>query len=590
MQHKAPSLVLRVRTDSASQPAIFVRRESTRRRLRLTGRSRASTVGLLALFVLLGCFLLGQAVAVEPPRSASDQLDEVGEWLRQGHRLEVNNHWDEALAHYEKAIRAFPNERSLKRRFDFTRMHFDVCRRLGDPSFRMSIEKLSLEQALDLYEEVLTRIQTHYVGTPHWGEMVEQGVDNFEVALSESVFVQTNLPRCLPEQINVCRRALRRELGQQLIRNRTDARAAVEGMARLAERQLGISPVAVVLEFACGATNSLDIYSAYLTPDQLHEVYSQIEGNFVGLGIELRTQDNQLTILRVIPHSPAEYAGIRTDDRILAIDGKNIESMSTDKAANLLQGKAGTTLELLVAAPGEAPRAVRAERRRVEVPSIDEIKIVDTVRGVGYLRLSCFQKSTSRDLSDALWQLHRQGMRGGLIVDLRSNPGGLLSAAVEAVDKFVENGTIVSTRGRDIREGFTYSAHAAGTWRVPLVVLIDHDSASAAEIFAGAIRDHRRGVVIGQRSYGKGSVQGIFPLHSHSSGIRLTTAKFYSPKGHPFSLVGVEPDIVARTADRPTGERVSASREDASLAAAIDQFARPSLSRPSAPSQARLQR
>jgi len=546
-------------------------------------------LGVLLVFVLLGCFWADTAAAVESAQATSNRLVEVGELLRQGRQLEIDNRWDEALAHYEKAMRAFPDERGLKQRFDLARMHFDVRRRFGDASYCASLSQLSLERALSLYEEVLVRIQTHYVESPRWKELVEQGMTNFEVALSEPAFVARHLPRCPREQIDALRYTLRRELGQRGIPDRMAACAAVGWAAREAQQRLGISPVAVVFEFNCGATNSLDLYSAFLTPDQLTEVYSQIEGNFVGLGIELKTQDGRLAIIRVIPHSPAEYAGIRPGDQILAIDGKNIENMPMDKAANLLQGQEGSRVELVLAAPGQSPRTVRAERRRVDVPSIDQIKIVDAQQGIGYLRLSCFQKSTARDLDDALWQLHRQGMRGGLIVDLRSNPGGLLIAAVDAVDKFVESGPIVSTRGRDVREGFTYSAHAPGTWRVPLIVLIDHDSASAAEIFAGAIQDLRRGTIIGQRSYGKGSVQGIFPLHSHSSGIRLTTARCYSPNGHPYNLVGVMPDRVVQTVARPIDSSVAAGPQDETLAEAL-RFAQTSLSRPVAVDRARVQR
>ena len=353
--------------------------------------------------------------------------------------------------------------------------------------------------------------------------------------------------------------------------------------ADLAQRRLGLSPVAVVLEFTCGATNALDPYSAYLTPDQLAEVYSQIEGNFVGLGVELKMDGGFLTIVRVIPRSPAEQAGVRDGDRILAIGGRPVESMSTDNAANLLQGEAGTVVELSLAAVGEQPRRLSVRRQRVDVPSVDDVQILDAERGIGYLKLTCFQKTTCRDLDEALWKLHRAGMRGGLIMDLRGNPGGLLVTSVEVVDKFVQQGVIVSTRGRNVQEKFTYSAHPDGTWRVPLVVLIDEDSASAAEIFAGAIRDHRRGTIIGHRSYGKGSVQGIFPLHSSPAGMRLTTAKFYSPDGRPYSLVGVEPDILVpshnmRQTARPIDGSIPAADADPILSAAL-RFARQSLTR-----------
>ena len=543
----------------------------------------------LSLFfvVVIGVGLSGErSAAVEPARLASSQLIEIGDLLRQGRTLEVEDRWDEALSHYEKAIRSFPNELSLKRRFEFSRMHFDVRRRLADQSYCRSLEQLSLDKALSVYEEVLVRIQTHHVDAPLWRELVEQGTNNFDVALSEPAFVEHNLHRCSRERIDNFRREMRRELEQRAIRTREDVRAAVEWVALAAQRDLGISPIAVVLEFNCGATNSLDAYSAFLTPDQLNEVYSQIEGNFVGLGVELRTEDGRLTIVRVIPRSPAEYAGLRAGDYILSIDGRDVGDLPMEQAANLLQGDAGSLVALSVASPGQPTRTLQAERRRVDVPSVDEVKIVDSLHGIGYLRLACFQKSTPRDLDDALWELHRRGMRGGVIVDLRGNPGGLLIAAVEAVDRFVESGVIVSTRGRDVREGQTYSAQADGTWRVPLIVLIDKDSASAAEIFAGAIRDHQRGTVIGQQSYGKGSVQGIFPLHSHASGIRLTTARFYSPLGRSYCQVGVTPDKVVQTVARPVASAVDPAN-DLTLATALD-FARQAITRPNSTAQSRV--
>jgi carboxyl-terminal processing protease len=165
-----------------------------------------------------------------------------------------------------------------------------------------------------------------------------------------------------------------------------------------------------------------------------------------------------------------------------------------------------------------------------------------------------------------------------LLVDVRGNPGGLLPAAVEVADKFVTAGTIVSTRGRNSHEDFDYQAHAFGTWQVPLVVLIDGDTASASEIFAGAIHDLRRGTVVGQRSYGKGSVQGIFALNSSKVGVRLTTAKFYSPGGHAIAHNGVYPDVVVRTTKKPVtaGLDQTAASEDPTLTAAL-QVARNSL-------------
>ncbi len=521
----------------------------------------------LAAFALL---VVSQAVAQQTTAiSIVTHSAEIDSLLQDGRRMEVECRWGEALSHYEEAIRQFPHDAGLKRRFSFTRLHYDVGRRYADRSFCRAIETLPFEEALELYDRVLLKIESHYVDVPHWKELVEHGTDNLSVALSEPAFVDRNLVESSSTVTDEFRSELRRMLEPLPIATRRDAGYAVSAAAALTRQRLGLSPTAVVLEYLCGATNALDRYSAYLTPDQLNEVYSQIEGNFVGLGIELKADGGELLIVRVITGSPAQQAGMLDGDRILAVDGRSTRNLTTDQAANLLQGAAGSTVNLIVVTSGEQPRRLSVCRRRVDVPSIDRVKIIDRQHGIAYLRLACFQKTTCRDLDEALWKLHRKGMKS-LIVDLRGNPGGLLMTAVEVVDKFVERGVIVSTRGRSTQEDFTYTARVPGTWRVPLVVIIDNDSASAAEIVAGAIRDHRRGTVVGVRSYGKGSVQGIFPLDMSTAGVRLTTAKFYSPTGRPYTRIGVEPDVTVRLAAKPIdGQIVPVDGDDAMLSAAV---------------------
>jgi carboxyl-terminal processing protease len=254
--------------------------------------------------------------------------------------------------------------------------------------------------------------------------------------------------------------------------------------------------------------------------------------------------------------------------------------MNTDQAANLLQGPEGSVVEVTLEIAGGTTRQIRMRRAQVDVPSVEGVRLLDPHSGIGYLKITSFQKSTSRELDTALWKLHTEaskdrgdsnviGMRG-LVIDVRHNPGGLLDASVDVADRFIEGGVIVSTRGRNPDEQGTYSAHQAGTWRVPLVVLIDGDSASASEIFAGAIRDHHRGTIIGTRSYGKGTVQGIFPMGRVNAGLRLTTAKFYSPNGHGFSKVGVSPDVQIQHVARPVIDGDAASAGTIATSAATD--------------------
>ena len=283
-----------------------------------------------------------------------------------------------------------------------------------------------------------------------------------EVALNEPVFLERYVPEANRFASRSFSSEIRSILGSRPIRTRDEAAQAVALAASMAQKRMSVPATVAVLEYLCGATNSLDQYSAFLTPDQLNEVYSQIEGNFVGLGIELKVQANSLTIIRVITGSPAEQAGIHSGDRIVSVDGQSTNSMSTDQAANLLQGVEGSIASLVVVGADGKERQMTVRRRRVDVPSVDQIGIIDRENSVGYFRLTCFQKTTSHDIDVALWKLQRDGMRS-LIVDVRGNPGGLLLSAVEAVDRFVERGVIVTTHGRSIQEDSTFTAHVEGT-------------------------------------------------------------------------------------------------------------------------------
>jgi len=507
------------------------------------------------------------AKPVPAPLLVADE--HVAKVLVKGRELEIQRRWSEALTWYEEALRQYPQQQSLEQRLHLTRIHYDLSGRYGDAAYRASLGELSRDRLLQLYDEVLTKIQSHYVEPPHWQQLADSGTAGLMEALLDPLFLEHNLPNVPQPKVETFRRLLNDRVFGAQTKDRQATLNVAAYAARLASEQLGMRETAVIYEYVSGAAGGLDPYSTFLSTGKLNEVYSQIEGNFVGLGIELKSSDGSLLIVKTFAGGPADRAGIRPGDRIVAVGGRSMQEISTDQAANLLQGPEGSSCDVSVVTAGQAPRQLRVRREQVEVPSIDEVKIVDRERGIGYLRLTCFQKTTSRDMDQALWKLHRDGMKS-LIVDLRGNPGGLLNISVDIVDKFVDDGVIVSTKGRNPHEDYSYTAHRSNTWQVPLVVLIDGDSASASEIFAGAIRDHHRGTIVGARSYGKGSVQGIYPLNTINGGIRLTTAKFYSPNGHPFSRVGVEPDVAVQVRARPTDEgQIVANQTDSGFEAAL---------------------
>jgi carboxyl-terminal processing protease len=513
--------------------------------------------GFLAI-ALVSAFAAGSlAQAFVPPSlpSASEQVSIAKEavpaavlnLLEKGRSFELSGRWADALSCYEEAIREFPQDRLLQARFDIARLHYSLEQRYDDRSFRESIRTLRPQQALNLYGDLLNKIDSHYYTTPPWQDLTARGTQAMAIALADEEFLRSHSIRVRGQQLSGLRAEIAQLPSRYAIRTSRDASAVASQVARLASQRIGLSETATYLEFTAAAAGGLDHYSAFLTADQLRDIYSQIEGNFVGLGVELKADGGDLLIVRVIPRSPAEKAGIRDGDRIVAVDGQITNKLSTDEAASLLTGPEGSIVRVSIVSPGEAARDVAVRRDHVDVPSLEDVKLVDAATGVAYVRIPTFQKTTAADLENALWDLHRQGMRS-LIVDLRGNPGGLLTASVEVADKFIAEGGIVSTRGRSEQENFNYRAHRPGTWRVPLVVLIDGDSASASEIFAAAIQDSGRGKIVGARSYGKGSVQGIFSLGTNGAGARLTTARFFSPLGHPISNVGITPDIDARHA------------------------------------------
>lgn len=502
---------------------------------------------LVALVTLVPATSYGQ---VQIPDEARIDEAAVREVLANGEQLERQGRWGEALTFYEDALRLNGFDLSVQRKAHLARLHYDVGRRYADQSFTRSVDNMSREDALHLYDEVLRKVQANYVDAPRWSDVAREGLKQLDVALKEEIFASKNLKNVNQDQINRVRQMLNENVNWQNVDSPQQAVEMANYTAELMWQNLGVIPTATILEFACGTASSLDPYTSFLTQDQLNEVFSQIKGNFVGLGVELKTDDNSLLIVHAINGSPAHQAGIRAGDRIVAVDGQRTEVITANKAADMLKGEIGSTVRVTVVSPNQPARDLMVRRDRVEVPSVDNVHIMDTEAKVGYLKITSFQENTPADLSQALWKLHREGMRA-LVIDLRGNPGGLLRASVDMVDLFVEQGVIVSTRGRNAREDFDYTAHMPGTWRVPLVVLIDSNSASASEIFAGAIRDHGRGTVVGQRSYGKGSVQGIFPLETAGTGLRLTTAKFFSPNGRAISRNGVIPNVNVRVTAKP---------------------------------------
>ncbi len=484
------------------------------------------------------------------PLVTEKEKNELNTVFSRGRELFDKEDWIEARNLFEKAVRQFPQNSDIQKCYVRARCYLEVANRYKDPTFINVLENNSLDEIQFLYNEVFANIQTWHVDTPEWKTLLEHGIDGLEAAFTESGFMKRyNINKEQSKVLCDYCNELMKIVKENDIRSCDDLRNWIFTIAERLSEKTYLTQNAVILEFVCSITCSLDPWSSFLTPGQIKDVYSMIDGHFVGLGVELKMERDALRILRVIPHSPAENAGLHKGERILSINGVRTDSSSNaEQTGMLLQGKEGTFVLLKISGSDQQVREINVERRRVDVPSVENVQILsfDQQRNkVGYLKISCFQKTTATELKTALEYLSQQGMQC-LIIDLRQNPGGLLQEAIEVCDLFLDKGTIVRTRGR-----FTdrpYFAQTTQTWKTPLLVLIDGNSASASEIFAGAIRENARGRIIGTRSYGKGTVQALIRLrgtnqNQQEAGLRLTTEKFYSPKGNPYSGIGVEPDI-----------------------------------------------
>lgn len=290
-----------------------------------------------------------------------------------------------------------------------------------------------------------------------------------------------------------------------------------------------------------GMLTSLDPHSAYLPDDNFKKMQVQTKGKFGGLGIEVTMENGFVKVVSPIDDTPADKAGLQPEDLIISVDGVSIVGLTLNEAVEKLRGPIGSNVKIAVQRAQDEPFEVNITRDEIKIRSVRS-RLYDSV---GYVRITTFSEQTSPGLQKALDDLQAESSEGltGLVIDLRNNPGGLLSEAIRVSDAFLEEGEIVSTRGRgesDIQHAYARPGDISDG--LPIVVLINSGSASASEIVAGALKDHRRAIVMGTRSFGKGSVQTITPMPGHGA-MRLTTARYFTPSGVSIQAKGISPDI-----------------------------------------------
>ena len=290
-----------------------------------------------------------------------------------------------------------------------------------------------------------------------------------------------------------------------------------------------------------GVLQSLDPYSAYMSPEMFNDMQTETSGKFGGLGIEVGMEHGVVKVISPIDNSPASRVGVKAGDYIVKINDNQVQGKSLTEAVELMRGPVGSDIEITVRRKGVKKSIIFTITR--EIIKIESVKSKYIDEGIGYLRLTSFNENSGKQIKKKIKEFNNKKDLKGYILDLRNNPGGLLSQAIKIADFFLEDGEIVSTKGRKKSENRKFFAKKGDlTNGMTLIVLINYGSASASEIVAGALKDHKRAILVGENSYGKGSVQSVIPLKNKGA-IRLTISKYYLPSGKSISEVGVTPDI-----------------------------------------------
>jgi carboxyl-terminal processing protease len=500
------------------------------------------------------------------PAPLHAQIVSVTELSKQAEKLEKQHDWLEACCLYREVLHRDRTRDDVRLAYQRCLRRYHIVHRHQDQVYRQALTRVTPDQAFEMYKQVLDTIAKTYVDRDKTSPaaLFRQGIDELRFALDETIFRAKYFPGIPRETLEGFKNKLE-DWRSRRIDKLADACDQVKAVA-LTAQQMGVGPRAAILltvitlEFLSGACNALDEYTFFLTPGHYREVQDALRGRLASIGVDLTVVEKRLEVLRVYPRSPAWEADLRPGDRILRINSQPTDDMSVEVASSLLRGKSGTLIEVeVVSNPMSRPESqftLKLTRRPVVVPSVEygllpERFDVDGGDGmmlpVGKLAITSFQETTLQEVKEALAALQSDGMKL-LILDLRGNPGGLFKSAVHVAELFLPEGVIVVSQSHALPKRLSgpIRSESMNPLLMPMVVLIDGDTASAAEVLAGALKDNGRAKLIGQTTFGKGSIQCVIPLEKPPfdrmpGGIRMTVARLLSPNWQPFSIKGIQP-------------------------------------------------
>ena len=458
--------------------------------------------------------------------------------------LEKQERWREAAEYYELKSREVPDHpETWSGEVRRCRFQARLKQRSESPVLREHLNSLSFFDAIELYSSLLELIKTQACEARSMQQLFLQGLADLNWALENPAFCRLAFPGRLDD---VTLQGLRVELKLrwrgQAIPNRVAAIGQLQALVTRWQREYAARPAPLVYIFLQGACAAVDEYSAYLPPFWRERETLATRGNVATVGLAIGQNRDDLVVQALAPQGAAVQMGLTVNAQLLAIDGQPASTLTPDEAELLLLGPAGSrVLVEWQGAMDAAPRSAELTRQRLNLPSVSGARMVDESRGIACVQILLFDESTAAELDASLSKLRASGMKA-LIIDLRGNPGGLLSAAAAVAARFLPHEAVAfSTHGRDGQGVVRYAAVGATPMTVPLVVLLDHDTASAAEALAAALEDQLWAVTVGETTWGKGTVQHLLPIGRGGAGVRLSTARWMTSRNQDLQNVGLRP-------------------------------------------------
>jgi carboxyl-terminal processing protease len=520
--------------------------------------------------------LLGGSVFFTASSAFSFPDDNFHRAVRAAQEAEKQGNWEEARRLYELILGQKDPGYGIRARYQHALRHERQVRRHQDISYRKEVLSVDYGHALRLAGIINDTLLDGSVDKKKVDstKLLRKGLEELDAALNESTFVNEYVPSENRANIPAFREVLKQTQRSVGRLSRQDALKRIGEIALEAERILNLDATVTVMEIACGSCYAIDEYTVYLTPNQLRVLAQTLsQSDALSVGLYLRIQDNRIVVRDLAMDGPAANT-VKIDDEIISIDGQPVFNLNLDTVKRLLEGQAGTMVAIEFRSPGDdLTRTLQITRQALPV-SVLWGPQQDTP--YWYLRVTGFADNTPQHIDQAIRDMTGKGAKG-IILDLRQNGGGIVDSAIDTARKFLDKDCVIaSAHNQDSKLSFTYYAKNPNPVTLPLMLLIDNDTASAAEVFAGALKDNNRATLIGQTTYGKGCTQCVLKLPNAMGGIptggmRVTTARFYSPRGIAYSSRGITPHIFI---DEQMADSRSAAMADPFVARAIAELNR----------------